>query len=234
MLDGTECQLPLDTGASKSFMSKSFCMHCKSLHTLPKSASKTQRIQVGNGKFVSAIFTIPVIIDVHRHRFKIYTLVSEIHKNVDLVLGIKKVFELEGVINSWDSLFKLLNKSLPIFPKECGIIKPKEQKLIRVTAPFIDEISCLTIIKILDMSTYSPLLIKLKFTYNTAMLYKVNKGTETIIFKPEEMIGIVDLGLLGYYKIKQGILQQNLTKYYSFYLIFYKTIPCKRGRQSSN
>ena len=36
LLDGTKCQLLLDTGASKSFMSKSFYMHCKSLHTLPK------------------------------------------------------------------------------------------------------------------------------------------------------------------------------------------------------
>ena len=31
---------------------------------------------------------------------KIYTLVSEIHENVDLVLGIKNVFKLEGIINS--------------------------------------------------------------------------------------------------------------------------------------
>ena len=38
LLDGTECQLLLDTGASKSFMSKSFYMHCKSLHSLPKFA----------------------------------------------------------------------------------------------------------------------------------------------------------------------------------------------------
>ena len=49
LLDGTECQLLLDTGASKSFMSKSFYMECKSLHSLPKFASKMQRIQVGNG-----------------------------------------------------------------------------------------------------------------------------------------------------------------------------------------
>ena len=34
------------------------------------------------------------------HRFEIYTLVSERHKNVDIVLGIKNVFALEGVINS--------------------------------------------------------------------------------------------------------------------------------------
>ena len=94
LLDGTECQILLDTGASKSFMSKSYYMHCNSLHSLPKSASKTQRIQVGNGQFASVLFITPVIIDIHRYRFEIYTLAPEIHENVDLVLGIKNVFEL--------------------------------------------------------------------------------------------------------------------------------------------
>ena len=37
-----------------------------------------------------------------------------------------------------------------------------------------------------------------------------------MIFKPEEMIGVIDLRLLGYFKIKQGILQQNLSRYYRF------------------
>ena len=89
LLDGTKCQLLLDTGASKSFILKSFYMCCKSLHTLPKFAASTQRIQVGNGQCVSVLFIIPVIIEVHGHRFKIYTLESKIHENVDLVLGIK-------------------------------------------------------------------------------------------------------------------------------------------------
>ena len=136
LLDGTECQLLLDTGANKLFMSKSFYMQCKSLHCLPKSASKTQRIQVGNGKCVSVLFIIPVIIDIHGHRFEIYTLVSEIHGNVDLVLDIKNVFELEGVINSRDCCFKFLNRSLPIFPEGCMILEPKEQRLIKVKALF--------------------------------------------------------------------------------------------------
>ena len=78
LLDGIKCQLLLDMGTSKSFISKSFYMQCKSLHTLPKFASTTQRIQVGNGQCVSVLFIIPVIIDIHGHRF-------EIHKNVDLV-----------------------------------------------------------------------------------------------------------------------------------------------------
>ena len=100
LLDGTECQILLDTGASKSFMSKSHYLHCKSLHSLPKFASKSQRIQGGNGQYVSILFVVPIVVNIEGHIFKIYTLVSEIHENVDLVLGIKNMFELEGVINS--------------------------------------------------------------------------------------------------------------------------------------
>ena len=75
-------------------------MQVTPLHSLLKLASKTLRIQVGNGQFVSVLFIIPVIVDIHGHRFEIYTLVSEIHENIDLVLGIKNVFKLERVINS--------------------------------------------------------------------------------------------------------------------------------------
>ena len=57
-----------------------------------------QRIQVGNGQHVCVLFTIPVVIEIAGHRFEIYTLVSIIHENVDLVLGIKNVFELEGML----------------------------------------------------------------------------------------------------------------------------------------
>ena len=74
-------------------MSKTHYLRCKSLHRLPKYASKTQRIQVGNGQYVTILFIIPIVIDIHGHRFEIFMLVSEIHENVDLVLGIQNIFE---------------------------------------------------------------------------------------------------------------------------------------------
>ena len=141
---------------------------------------------------------------------------SKIHENLDLVLGIKNVFKLEGVINLRDCCFKFLHRSVPIFPEKEVILKPNEQKLIKVKAPFIEEISEMAIIKILDGGTYSTLLIKLKITHNKTVLDIVNKGKDTMIFKPKEMIGYIDLRSLGYYKIKQEILQQNLSRYYRF------------------
>ena len=90
LMVGMECQILLDTRASKSFMSKSYYLCCKALHSLPKFASKMQRIQVGKGQYVILLFIILVIVEIAGHRFEIYILVSEIHDNIDLVLGIKK------------------------------------------------------------------------------------------------------------------------------------------------
>ena len=56
----------------------------------------------------------------------------------------------------------------------------------------------------------------MKFTRNKAVLDIKNAGKYTMILNPKEMIGIVDIRSSGYYKIKQGILQQNLSRYYRF------------------
>ena len=99
---------------------------------------------------------------------------------------------------------------------DCIILKPRKQKLIKVKAPFTDKISGLAIVKILDVGTHSTLLIKLKLTCNVEVLDIANNVTATMVFRPEEMLGIEDLRSLVYYKIKQGILQQTLSKYYKF------------------
>ena len=41
LLDGTDFAILIDTGTSKSYMSKSYFLRCKSLHALPKFASNT-------------------------------------------------------------------------------------------------------------------------------------------------------------------------------------------------
>ena len=100
LADKTNCNILIDTSASQSYMSKSFYMQSKILHALPKFVPTTQRIQVGNGQYVAVLFVIPVIIEIHGHLFEVFTLVSEIHDNVDLVLGMKNAYELEGIVDT--------------------------------------------------------------------------------------------------------------------------------------
>ena len=193
LLDGTECQILLDTGMSKSYMLKSYYLRCKSLHALPKFASNTQRMQVRNGQYVGVLFVIPVIIDTHGHRFEIFTLVSEIHENVDLVLGIKNIFELDGVIDLHDSCFSFLNRSIHLFPKKKTQINPKEQKLVVIEASFTAEISRIAIVKLLDMQEKVTVMLKLKFIRNRMTLKVTNNTQEVVTFHLTEMIGILDL-----------------------------------------
>ena len=183
---------------------------------MPKFTSTTTRIQVGNGQYVGVLFVIPVIMTIQKHRFEIFTLVSEIHENVDLIIGIKNLFELEDVIDSQDSCVSFLNRSIPFFPREKVSVKPKEQKLIVLEAPFVEEISGMAITKMLDVKEQKTLTMKLKFIRNRATFKVTNSTQDTVTFDPKEMFGIVDLRSLGYYKIKQGVLQQNLSCMYHF------------------
>ena len=212
LLDGTECQILLDTGATKSYM------RCKTLHALPKFSSNMQRIQVGNGQYVNVLFVIPVIIDIHGHRFEIFTLVSEIHDNVDLVMGMKNIFELEGVIDSREFYFSFLSRSIPFFPVMTVEIAPASQKMVMVDAPFIEELSGMAMIKILDMKEQTTNMIKLKFIWNKAVFKITNKTRKTITFGRTDMMGVVDLRSLGFYKIKQEVLQEHLSRHYHFEL----------------
>ena len=159
---------------------------------------------------------ILVIAEICRHRLEVFMLVSEIFDNVDMVLGIKNIFELEGVIDSCESCFRFLSRSIPIFPREQVVIKPGEKKVIPNEMPFVEEISGMAIVKIIDKGQKMPMMLKLKFIQNKAMLDITNNMREILIFDRKTTIGILDLRSLGYYKIKQGVLQQNLNKYYHF------------------
>ena len=99
LTDKTNCNILIDTGMSQSYMSKLFYMQSKILHALPKFVPTTQRIQVGNGQYVAVLFVILVIIEIYGHLFEVFTLASEIHDNVDLVLGMKNAYELEGIVD---------------------------------------------------------------------------------------------------------------------------------------
>ena len=73
--------------------------------------------------------------------------------------------------------------------------------LVKIKAPFLDKISGLAIIKLLDKSTQSIIMLKVNFMQNIAMLDITNSSSETLILSPKEALGILDLRSLGYYKI---------------------------------
>ena len=93
-------------------------------------------------------------------------------------------------------------------------IVPKLQKMVIIEAPFIEELSGMAMVKILDIKEQSTKMIKLKFVRNKEVLKVTNKTHETVTFGRTEMMGIIDLRSLGFYKIKQEVLQEHLGRHY--------------------
>ena len=96
------------------------------------------------------------------------------------------------------------------------VLKPKEKRLIKIEAPFVDVISALALYKILGKNAQNTMMLKLTFIQNLAMLDVMKSGLEMVVNDPKDMLDILYLRSMGYCNIKQGTLQQNLSKYYRF------------------
>ena len=199
----------LDTGASKSYMSKGFYMRHPHLHRYPKFNSTVKNLQVGNGELVATLFVIPFVFKIEKHMFEVYTLVSEIQQNMDIILGIKNMFEIEGEISCCTSQFRFLNRSLPIFTLSSHRIKVGAKVYVKARVPFIEKLSGHAIAKLLYKGSLGTM--KIRLVDNITVIQIINNTPSTMYLFPEESIGIVDLRSLGYYNIKPQVMHFNLT-----------------------
>ena len=90
---------------------------------------------------------------------------------------------------------------IPFSPVIAVEIAPKIQKMVVIETPFIEELSGMAIVKILDMKKQVTNMIKLKLIRNKAALKITNNTHETVTFGWTEMLGVVDMRSLGFYKI---------------------------------
>ena len=72
----------------------------------------------------------------------------------------------------------------------------------------------MAMVKILDMKMQTQHMIKLKFILEQSGFEDQKQTHETITFGRTDMMGVVDLRSLGFYKMKQEVLQEHLSRHY--------------------
>ena len=201
---GGKLDILLDTGASKSYMAKAFYMHHPHLHHFLNFHSAIRHLQVGNGTLVPALFVIPLLFKIQGHIFEVYTLVSEIQDKMDLILGVKNIFELEGIMNNRTCSFSFSIRSLSIFPLAHHRIKPGKMAYVKVRIPFVEKLSGIAIVKILYKYHISTM--RVRIDHNQSIIKIINNTDETFHYVPQLSMGIVDIRSLGYYNVSKSIL----------------------------
>ena len=149
------------------------------------------------------------------HRFEIFTLVSEIQDDIDLVFGMKNMHEVEGEHSARHSEFRFLNRAIPIFPQETFTLKPGCKRYVKVVAPFIEQLSGVAIVKIVQGA--KTITLQLTLQKNLGILDMVNTTNKPMVFSRNwnsrylVEIGIVDIRSVGFYNIRHSTLQYNLS-----------------------
>ena len=184
-------------------------MKNSTLHSLPKYDTHIKCLQVGNGNKVATLFVVPIIVSIRNHRFEIFTLVSEIQDDIDLVFGMKNMHEVEGEHGARHSEFRFLNRAIPIFPQETFTLKPGCKRYVKIAAPFPEQLSGVAIVKIVQGAKTITLQLTLK--KNLGILDMVNATNKPMVFCRNNSIGIVDIRSLGFYNIRHSTLQYNLS-----------------------
>ena len=124
------------------------------------------------------------------------------------------MFEVEGELSCRNSEFRFQNRAVPLFCLENFALKPGCKRYVKVTAPFIQQLNGLAIIKVFQANQCYTMQIKL--FNNTTVIDMVNHSNKTMYFSKQRAIGIVDIRSLGYYSVKQAVLEYNLGEHYEF------------------
>ena len=128
---------------------------------------------------------------------------------MDLILGVKNMFELEGEVSCRTSQFKFLNRSLPLFPLSTHKIKVGAKAYVKAKVPFIEKLSGHAVAKLLYKGSLGTM--KVRLVDNITVMQIINNTPSTMYLSPEQSIGIVDIRSLGYYNIKPKVMHFNLT-----------------------
>ena len=123
---------------------------------------------------------------------------------MDLILGVKDIFELEGIINTRICSVSFFNRSLPIFPLAHHKIKPGKMAYVKVRIPFIEKFSGIAIVK--HLYKYHIGTMQVCIDSNQSIIKIINNTEETIHYTPRLAIGIVDIHSLGYYNVSKSIM----------------------------
>ena len=199
LMDQTPLKVFFDSGATRSYLSHTFYKATKTLHNLPKFTTTCTGIKIGNGSIVQVLFVIPLLFMCHGHVFEIYTIVADIDDGIDLVFGFKNMVETEGMLNTRTGEFDFLGRSIPIFPQHDLDVKPGGKAYLKVKMPFVEKLSGRALCKMFAGEINHTL--KLKVQDNQAVVEFENRSDKTVKLRKVEVLGVLDLRSMGYYKV---------------------------------
>ena len=216
LLNGKEFKILIDTGATHSYLSKSFYDTNPYLNKFPRIKLKASRIFVGNGEWVPALFIIPMCFSNENHAFEVYTIVCPM-ANSDFIWGMKNVVETEGQLCTQTMKYKFLNRSPKIYPLKSFSLPPDgSEHPVELRVDFPSEIGGHPIAKFMLLPNHLLKTVKVPVKWNKITMHMSNHSQDKIEAIPDTPIGILDVRSLGFFHIGLEHLKKTHLREYRF------------------
>ena len=211
-----EFRILIDTGATRSYLSKSFYDSNVYLHRFPKIKPKASHIFVGNGKWIPTLFIVPICFSIENHTFEVYTIICPM-ANSDFIWGMKNVVEMEGQLCTQSMKYKFLNRSHKIYPIKPFTLPPdRTEHLVDLRVDFPSEIGGHAIAKFMIIPNHLLKTIKIPVKRNRIRMQMSNHTKAKIEANPDTPISILDVRSLGFFHIGLEHLKKTYLREYKF------------------
>ena len=152
----------------------------------------------------------------------IYTIVTEIDDGMDLVFGFKNMAETEGRLNTRTGEYDFIGRSIPVYPQNDLDVPVGKQVLIKIKAPFGEELSGRIMTKM--FGSEKAFTMKIRIENNQGCVQFVNKGHETIKLREHKAISILDFRSVGYFKVSYQKLTTMAESRQTFKMYHYQEV----------
>ena len=145
------------------------------------------------------LFVISLLFMSSGHTFEIFTIVTEIDDDIDLVFGFKNMTETEAMLNTRTGEYDFIGRSISIFPQNDLDVLAGEKAYIKVKSPFCYKLSGMICTKFYSRNMVYTL--RVKFQDNQEVVQFKNGSNETAELRKNKAVGILDLRSIGYFKV---------------------------------
>ena len=219
LTNGDKLQILFDTGATRSYLSQDYYNRSSFLKRLPKFDPRGERVYMGSGDWVPALFIIPVIISIGDCCFEVYTLVCRL-TTTDFMWGMKNMIETEGTICTRTMKYNFLNRSPRILAVKNFSLPPwtkvKHPVPVEMKVEFPQELSGHAVAKLLLIPKSGLVTVKVPVCRNIIKISLSNDSNYHLSFSAGNVIGILDVRSLGYFHIGMDQLKKACLQDYNF------------------
>ena len=185
----------VDSGCSKTMISKSAVQSSPHLSQLPRQSIEPIHFKIGNGEFLVANETVTFEVTIQNHKLKLNAVISPNLTGPDILLGANSLTEMHGTLDCTAHTLTVRPKRVQFYPSQTFTLKPGQTRTVVVKGkmPKLLKHSEVVLQSHDRLSKFGPSQMLVKLRKSAAPITVSNTSAHPVTFKEHTPVVFTDL-----------------------------------------